>query len=168
MTEISPYLNFSGNCEQAFRFYQSVFEGELSINRFSEMPPDESFEVDGNLVMHVSLPLGDGQVLMGSDRPDAMGPTTIGDNVQVSISPTSSEEGKQIFDALAARILSRRHNSGPYAYFPLTRLRRPTAPTVLAAEHHWDAYAVFYQTELPTSVAEPLWRRILDPDPEAG
>lgn len=101
MTEINPYLNFSGNCEEAFRFYQSVFGGELSVNRFSEMPADGSFEVDGDLIMHVSLPLGEGQVLMGSDRPEAMGGTRPGDNVQVSISPVSSEEGRRIFDALA-------------------------------------------------------------------
>lgn len=101
MAEVNPYLNFSGNCEEAFTFYQAVFGGELFISRFSEMPPDDSFEVDGNLIMHVSLPLGEGQVLMGSDRPDGMGPTTPGDNVQVSIGPATSEEGKRIFDALA-------------------------------------------------------------------
>lgn len=101
MTEINPYLNFSGDCEEAFRLYQSVLGGELQISRFSEMPQDGSFEVDPNLIMHVSLPLGEGQILMGSDRPAAMGPTTNGDNVQVSISPASSEEGKRIFDALA-------------------------------------------------------------------
>lgn len=101
MTEINPYLNFSGNCEEAFRFYQSVFGGELSISRFSEMPADDSSQVDGDLILHVALPLGDGQVLMGSDRPDAMGPTTTGDDVQVSISPASSGEGRRIFDGLA-------------------------------------------------------------------
>jgi PhnB protein len=102
MAEINPYLNFSGNCEEASQLYQSVFGGELELSRFSEMPPgDESLEIDGNLIMHVSLPLGDGQVLMGSDRPEAMGSTTTGDNVQVSISPDSSEDGKRIFDALA-------------------------------------------------------------------
>lgn len=101
MSEINPYLNFSGNCEEAFQFYRSVFGGELQISRYSEMPPDDSFEVDPNLIMHVSLPLGEGQVLMGSDLPEGMGPKTIGDNVHVSISPVSSEEGKRIFDALA-------------------------------------------------------------------
>lgn len=102
MAEINPYLHFAGTCEQAFTFYQSVFGGELLISRFSEMPTDPSAPpVDGNLVMHVSLPLGEGQVLMGSDRPEAMGPTTAGNNVQVSIGPSSSEEGKRIFDALA-------------------------------------------------------------------
>ena len=101
MTEITPYLNFSGNCEEAFQFYQSVLGGELEISRYSEMPPDPSFEVDGNWIMHVSLPLDGGQVLMGSDRPGSMGPATTGDNVQIMINPPSTGEGKRIFDGLA-------------------------------------------------------------------
>ena len=28
---INPYLNFDGNAEEAFRFYQTVFGGELHI-----------------------------------------------------------------------------------------------------------------------------------------
>jgi len=27
--QINPYLNFDGNAEEAFHFYQSVFGGEL-------------------------------------------------------------------------------------------------------------------------------------------
>ena len=103
MPQINPYLNFSGSCEQAFQFYQSVLGGELELSRFSDMPADDSAPpVDGNLVMHVSLPIGDGQVLMGSDRPAAMGPTEVGNNVNVIINPDSSDDGKRIFDALAA------------------------------------------------------------------
>lgn len=100
--QVNPYLNFSGKCEEAFEFYQSVFGGEMYISRFSEMPADDSSpEIDGKLVMHVSMPIGDGQVLMGSDRPDSMGPTTAGDNVSVIVSPGSAEEAKAVFDALS-------------------------------------------------------------------
>ncbi len=102
MAEINPYLNFSGNCEEAFELYRAVFGGELYISRFAEMPAEENqMEVDPNLIMHVSLPLGAGQVLMGSDRPPAMGPTTPGDHVQVSYSPDSAQEAKRVFDALS-------------------------------------------------------------------
>jgi len=103
MSQMHPYVNFSGSCQQAFEFYQSVFGGELQLTRFSEMPADESAPpIDGNLVMHVSLLVGDGQILMGSDRPAAMGPLDVGNNVQVMVTPESSEDGKRIFDALAA------------------------------------------------------------------
>ncbi|MDH3499648.1 MAG: VOC family protein [Acidimicrobiia bacterium] len=102
MMQVNPYLNFSGNCEEAFEFYKSVFGGELYISRFSEIPSDDSApQIDGNLIMHVSMPIGDGQVLMGSDRPDVMGATTAGDNVMVIVSPDRTDDAKRIFDALS-------------------------------------------------------------------
>jgi PhnB protein len=101
MSSINPYLNFSGVCEEAFEFYRSVFGGELDISRFAEMPGNETPEEDLNKVMHVSLPIGEDQVLMGSDRPSSMGPVTVGDSVQVSVAPSSSAEGKRIFEALS-------------------------------------------------------------------
>ena len=52
--------------------------------------------------MHISLPIGDGQALMGSDRLPGMGSTTFGDSVAISVFPESSEEGRRIFDALSA------------------------------------------------------------------
>ncbi|MDB5118853.1 MAG: glyoxalase [Sphingobacteriales bacterium] len=40
MKQINPYLTFNGNCEEAFNFYKSVFDGEFSyIKRLSETPP---------------------------------------------------------------------------------------------------------------------------------
>lgn len=100
--DVNPYLNFSGNCEEAFEFYAAALGGEVFISRFSEMPADEgSPPIDGNLIMHVSLDLGKGQVLMGSDIPDAMGDVKFGNFSYVSIGPDSAEDAKRIFDALA-------------------------------------------------------------------
>ena len=36
MKALSPYLNFAGDTEDAFRFYQTVFGGELQIVRFRD------------------------------------------------------------------------------------------------------------------------------------
>ena len=42
MTTVNVYLNFDGNCEEAFLFYKSVFGGEFPyIGRFGDMPPQE-------------------------------------------------------------------------------------------------------------------------------
>jgi PhnB protein len=100
VVQINPYLNFDGNCEEAFNFYQKVFGGDVTINRFSEMPGDQPGP-EADKVMHAELPLGDGQKLFGSDRLSFMGATTLGDNVQISISPVSSEEGSRLFAGLA-------------------------------------------------------------------
>ena len=51
--QLNHYLNFQGQAEQAFIFYQSVFGGEFSmISRYGDMPPTEGItlsEVDKSL-----------------------------------------------------------------------------------------------------------------------
>ena len=104
MPTVTPYLNFDGDCEEAFEFYRSVLGGEfVGVNRYSEMPPDTQVSADdSNKIMHIALLLKDGQGIMGSDRPPAMGGTTFGDSVHISISPDSAEDGRRIFDGLSA------------------------------------------------------------------
>lgn len=40
MARVSTYLNFQGQTEQAFKFYQSIFGSEFigGIHRFQDMP----------------------------------------------------------------------------------------------------------------------------------
>ena len=104
MPYINPYLTFDGNCEEAFEFYRSVFGGDFAdLTRFSEAPADmPGGPADPNKIMHIGLPLGDGQVLMGSDRPEGMGPGTFGDSVAVSIGPNDADQGHRIFEGLSA------------------------------------------------------------------
>jgi len=69
MASVNPYLNFAGNCAEAFDFYRSVFGGEFdTVMRFSDLPTDDGAPTDPALadqIMHMSLPLGD-SMLMGS------------------------------------------------------------------------------------------------------
>lgn len=107
MASINPYLIFNGNCEEAFLFYQSVFGGEFPyIGRFNDMPPAEGnpvlSEEDGNRIMHVTLPISDGYVLMGSDSNSASGEVAFGANVSLSINAKSKEEADKLFNGLSA------------------------------------------------------------------
>jgi PhnB protein len=104
MVSVNPYLAFDGACEEAFEFYRSVFGGEFSnVSRYAEMPPDAGVPAEyADKIMHMALPLGDGFELMGSDRPPGWVPTTFGDSVSIMVSPGSAEEGRRLFDALAA------------------------------------------------------------------
>ena len=37
--QLHTYLNYGGNCEEAFKFYKSVFGGEFAIlQRFKDTP----------------------------------------------------------------------------------------------------------------------------------
>ena len=55
-----------------------------------------------NLVMHVGLALPDGQMLMGSDRVEGMGPPRkAGNTYSISLHPDSREQADRIFRGLA-------------------------------------------------------------------
>ena len=65
------------------------------------MPP--LAEEDKNLVMHVSLPILGGHVLMGTDAPESMGfKVNMGNNVYINLEPDTREETKKLFEALSA------------------------------------------------------------------
>lgn len=101
--KLNPYLNFDGNAEEAFKFYQSVFGGELFIQKMGEAPGTENLpENEKNLAMHVSIPIGDGQFLMASDCLKSAGhELNVGNNNYISVTPDSREEADRIFNGLS-------------------------------------------------------------------
>lgn len=106
MTKLHPYLNFPGTCEAAFNFYKSIFGGEFTyVGKFKDMPSQEGAtlpEDDLDKIMHISLPIGDGTILMGSDSAGEWAPfLTIGNNVSLSITADSKAEADRIFQELA-------------------------------------------------------------------
>jgi len=107
---VCTYLNFPGNTEEAFLFYQSVFKTEFAgggIQRFGDLPagadhPPVAEEVK-KMVLHVQLPITGNHVLMGTDAPKEMGFTLVqGNNMHISIEPATREEAKRLFDELSA------------------------------------------------------------------
>ena len=101
---LSIYLNFDGNCREAFEFYHSAFGGEfMHISTFGEGPPDMGVpEEESERIMHVSLPIGD-SVLMGSDTSPTFGPPyQAGNNFSVSCHPQTREETDRLFGAISA------------------------------------------------------------------
>ncbi|MEM7124685.1 MAG: VOC family protein [Chloroflexota bacterium] len=107
MLSINPYLNFTDQCEEAFNFYHSVFGGDApEFSRFGEAPSQgegdhQMPESEANKIMHASLAIGDGHTLMGSDRPESMGPTTFGNNAHISVQTKDKDEATRVFNGLA-------------------------------------------------------------------
>lgn len=101
---LNPYLNFNGNAEEAFRFYQSVFGGELFVQKMSQAPGTENLsEEEKNRTMHVALPIGNNQFLMASDCLPSQGHVlNQGNNNYISVTPDSREEADRIFNGLSA------------------------------------------------------------------
>jgi len=105
MPIINPHINFNGNAEEAFLFYQSVFGGEFSrVVRFKDMsvPGFEIPEREANKIMHIALPIGHTNTLMGNDVPEILGKTNERENrSKISIHVDSKEEADQIFNGLS-------------------------------------------------------------------
>lgn len=100
---LNTYLNFDGNCREAFEFYRSVFGGEYSIFQvFRDGPGDMGVPEDEmDNVMHVSLPIGD-SMLMGSDMPSIFeNPHVAGNNFSISVSPDGRDDADRLFAALS-------------------------------------------------------------------
>lgn len=108
MPSVNVYLTFNGNCEAAFNFYRSVFGGEFPyVGRFNEMPPQPGMppmdEDMGNRIMHMSLPIGNGSVLMGSDTGGEWAKDyRQGNNFSLSVQADSRAEADRLFVGLAA------------------------------------------------------------------
>jgi PhnB protein len=108
MTTVNVYLNFEGNCEEAFNFYKSIFGGEFSyLGRFKDMPPQEGIPPmtaeEGEKIMHVSLPISKETILMASDTGgEWCAKVTQGNNFSVSVNTDSQKEADRLFNGLSA------------------------------------------------------------------
>jgi PhnB protein len=108
MTTVNVYLNFNGNCEEAFNFYKSVFGGEFPfLGRYKDMPPGvdgkKCAPEDEKRIMHVSLPISKETMLMGSDTGGEWASNfTQGNNFSISITTDSKSEADRLFNSLSA------------------------------------------------------------------
>lgn len=107
MAAVWTYLNFTGNTEEVFEFYRSIFWGEFigGIYRM-EGAPQEGMpplsEKDKKLVMHVELEILGGHKLMWSDIPESMWFKLIqGNNVYINLEPDTRKEAERLFNALS-------------------------------------------------------------------
>lgn len=106
MALINPHVNFNGNAEEAFTFYKSVFGGEFAkVVRFKDIASSEFPipEKEENKIMHIALPIGKSNVLMGNDVPEILGKVNEKENrSKISISTESKEEADKLFTGLSA------------------------------------------------------------------
>jgi PhnB protein len=105
MATLNPYLNFKGNTEEAFNFYKSVFGGEFKeLQRFKDTPEaDRVPENEKDKLMHISLPIGPGNILMAIDALESMGhKLTVGNNFYLSLSADSESEADKLFNGLSS------------------------------------------------------------------
>ena len=98
--EISPYLGFNGQCEEAFKFYEKVLGGKIegimtygSSPIAAQMPPKMR-----DKIIHVRMLVGN-QVLMGGDAPPQNFKPAEGFNVSITVKDAA--EAERIFTELS-------------------------------------------------------------------
>jgi PhnB protein len=98
--QLHPYLNFGGNCEQAFRYYEKHLGGKLLEAIKYEQNPDaaKAHPGQGDKILHARLEVA-GTHVMGTDVPaDKFQPVR---SSYLSLAVDSSPEAERIHKALA-------------------------------------------------------------------
>jgi PhnB protein len=103
---MNPYLNFNGNCMEAFEFYKSVFGGEFTyVGKYKDMPMEDGKQMPEELkelIMHIGLPINEQTTLCGSDVSETFGQkAVIGGNIALMISLNSKEEVDALWEKLS-------------------------------------------------------------------
>jgi PhnB protein len=97
---LEPHLTFRGDCEEAFRFYERLFGGNLMLLSYGSSPAASSVpEAWRSKIVHATLALSDGNRLLGADvlpeqfeRPQGF---------YVLAAARDGAEAQRVFDALA-------------------------------------------------------------------
>ena len=98
---INAYLNFDGQCEAAFKFYEQVLGGKIIAMMPYEGTPAADHMPAGmrNKVIHARIQVGD-TVLMGSDSPPERTSRPAG--FALSVQLDTAAEAERVFGALSA------------------------------------------------------------------
>ena len=97
--KLNTYLNYNGNCKEAFEFYEKHLGGKImTLSTFADAPnmPNVTPEMK-NAVLHARIELG-GTILMGSDTPPGRHQPMR--SAYLSLSVESNEEAERIYGLL--------------------------------------------------------------------
>jgi PhnB protein len=96
--QLHTYLNYGGNCEQAFRFYEQHLGGKITmLMRHGEQPTPSEVPSDWyGKVLHARMNLG-GTELLGADIP-AYQPMR---SAYLSLAVGTDEEAERIYGLLS-------------------------------------------------------------------
>jgi PhnB protein len=91
------YLNYPGNCEDAFRFYEKELRGKITTMMRHGDVPESKVPADWKAaILHARLEIGNA-VLMGADIPSAQPMRS----AYVTLTVDSAEEAERIYRVLS-------------------------------------------------------------------
>lgn len=98
MFVLTPYLFFSGDCEQALDFYCQCFDGHILTKRYFYESPQQIEGIDPNWIMHAELVTQHMKLMLS----DGINTQQLRDN-QIALSVVMSDLDRQqvLFEQLA-------------------------------------------------------------------
>ncbi len=107
MARVTTYLNFEGSAEEAFGFYAKVFGTSVGpVVRMGDMPSEQGptlTDAERGLVMHATVEILAGHVLMATDMLESMGHRlVVGNNTTINLEPDTREEAERLYAELSA------------------------------------------------------------------
>jgi len=97
--QLNTYLNYGGNCEQAFRFYEEHLGGKVTmLMRHGEQPNASNVAPEWkNAVLHARMTLGGTEIFGADIPPDRFQPMR---SAYLSLSVESVEEAERVYALL--------------------------------------------------------------------
>ena len=96
--KLNTYVNYKGNCREAFQFYKEHLGGKITmISSFNDMPDKNSIPPNWqDKILHAQIEIGNG-ILMGADIPNAEQMHS----AYLSLNVNSDEEAERIYGLLS-------------------------------------------------------------------
>lgn len=98
--QIQPYLNFNGNCKEAFEFYARVLKGKIDMMMtHAEAPPEAQGGPEWrDKILHAHLTVGEGVLLASDVPPDTWQPPR---SFAVNLQINNIAEAERVFKELS-------------------------------------------------------------------
>jgi PhnB protein len=99
--KVNTYLNFGGNCAEAFRFYEQNLGAKIAgMMKWNQMPDAAKHTPAGyeDAIIHGRMLIGDTAIMASDVPPEIFKPMR---SVYLSLSVDSNEEAERIYNLLA-------------------------------------------------------------------
>jgi PhnB protein len=98
--KLNPYLNYGGNCKEAFEFYAQNLGGKINaMIPFGDQPGPGNAPPDWkNKIMHANMSIGQTEIMASDAPPDRFQPMR---SVYLSLQVESTPEAERIYKLLS-------------------------------------------------------------------
>jgi PhnB protein len=94
--KVRSYLNYGGNCEEAFRFYEQHLGAKIhAMMTFDQMPGAHTPSPKG--ILHASMTIGEAEVMASDVEPGRFGPMR---SAYLCLSLQSDDEAERLYSIL--------------------------------------------------------------------